>query len=124
MHRIRTSAARVAVAGLVAALLGAAPGSPSTASPSSAQGAPSISKEPFGSTAEGPVDRYTLTNASGMRVRILTYGGILQSIDVPDRHGQRADVALCFDNLTDYMAKSSDVRCIIGLYTMTIMLAN
>ena len=122
MHRIRTSAARVAVAGLVAALLGAAPGSPSTASPSSVQGAPSISKEPFGSTAEGPVDRYTLTNASGMRVRILTYGGILQSIDVPDRHGQRADVALGFDNLPDYVAKSPYFGCITGRYANRIAL--
>ena len=35
-----------------------------------------------------PVDLYTLTNAHGMEVKIMTYGGIVQSLDVPDRHGR------------------------------------
>ena len=41
----------------------------------------------FGQVDEQTVDRYTLTNLSGMTVAILTYGGIIQSIDVPDREG-------------------------------------
>ena len=40
------------------------------------------------------VDRYTLTNARGMTVKILTYGGIIQEVDVPDRHGQVARSSL------------------------------
>ena len=48
------------------------------------------------------VDRYTLTNARGMTVKILTYGGIIQEVDVPDRHGQEADVTLGFKDLAGY----------------------
>jgi aldose 1-epimerase len=48
------------------------------------------------------VDRYTLTNARGMTVRILTYGGIIQELDVPDRHGQEANVTLGFKDLAGY----------------------
>jgi aldose 1-epimerase len=83
---------------------------------------PTISVEPWGSTAEGQVLRYTLTNGRGMRVRILTYGGILQEIDVPDRHGHTANVALGFDNLADYVAKSPYFGCIIGRYGNRIAL--
>src|SRR5680860_618766 len=37
-----------------------------------------ISSEPFGEADGQPVERYTLTNASGMRVSILTYGATVQ----------------------------------------------
>jgi aldose 1-epimerase len=87
---------------------------------SSAADTPTIVKEPFGSTSEGPVDRYTLTNGSGMRVRILTYGGIIQTIEVPDRHGRNANVALGFDNLPDYVAKNPYFGCITGRYANRI----
>ena len=60
------------------------------ASTSYAGGPATITKEAWGTTAGGAaVDRYTLTN-NGIRVRILTYGGILQTIETPDRRGIRA----------------------------------
>jgi aldose 1-epimerase len=34
-----------------------------------------------------------------MRVAILTYGGIIQSLQVPDRRGRSANVVLGYDNL-------------------------
>jgi aldose 1-epimerase len=108
----------VARAGTVVALMATIGAASST--PSSAHGAPSLTKEPFGSTSEGPVDRYTLTNGNGMRVRILTYGGILQTIDVPDRRGHKANVTLGFDNLADYVAKSPYFGCITGRYANRI----
>jgi aldose 1-epimerase len=95
---------------------------PTPSTSSHAHGSPSIRVEPWGTTAEGQVQRYTLTNGRGMRVRILTYGGILQSIDVPDRHGRRANVALGFDNLADYVAKSPYFGCITGRYANRIAL--
>ena len=51
-----------------------------------------------------PVGVYRLTNASGMEVRIATYGGIVLSIRVPNRNGERADVTLGFDTVDGYVA--------------------
>jgi aldose 1-epimerase len=51
--------------------------------------------------------RYTLTNARGMSVQILTYGGIVQDINLPDRHNREADVVLGFRTLKDYVTKVS-----------------
>jgi aldose 1-epimerase len=70
---------------------------------SEAEGAVSITKEPWGSVDAGTVDRYTLTNNGGMRVRIITYGGIIQSVDVPDRRGRQTNVALGFNSLPGYV---------------------
>ena len=54
-----------------------------------------ITSEPFGETADGEaVELYTLTNANGMEVKIMTYGGIIQSVRVPDRDGNLANVTL------------------------------
>jgi len=42
-----------------------------------------------------------------MSVAISTYGGIVQAINVPDRDGEIADVALGFANLDGYLANNS-----------------
>jgi len=90
--------------------------------PSSASGHPTISKDFFGTTTAGErVDRYTLSNGK-MRIRILTYGGILQTIEVPDRRGRLGNVTLGFDNLADYQAKSPYFGCITGRYANRIAL--
>jgi aldose 1-epimerase len=83
---------------------------------------PSISKAPFGSTGGQAVDRYTLRNCKDMEVKILTYGGILQEINVPDRKNKVANVALGFDNLEDYVTKSPYFGCITGRYANRIAL--
>ncbi|HEY0000625.1 MAG TPA: aldose epimerase family protein [Actinoplanes sp.] len=65
---------------------------------------PSITREPWGSTDDDQVDRYTLANGRGMRAAVVTYGGILQSLEVPDRHGTAANVVLGFEGLEGYLA--------------------
>jgi aldose 1-epimerase len=62
----------------------------------------SITKEPFGTFSGTAVDRYTLDNGKGMVVKILTYGGIVQELWVPDRHGDSANVVLGFKDLAGY----------------------
>jgi aldose 1-epimerase len=90
------------------------------ASTSYAGGPATITKEAWGTTAGGQaVDRYTLTN-NGMRVRIITYGGILQTIETGDRRGRVANVALGFDNLADYETKSPYFGAITGRYANRI----
>jgi aldose 1-epimerase len=98
---------RVGVAGAAAVLavsfLAAATTGPSHHSPAP----PTISKAPFGTADGTPVFRYTLANSNGMTVRILNYGGIIQSITVPDRRGHPADVVLGFPDLAGYVANNS-----------------
>jgi aldose 1-epimerase len=73
----------------------------------------SISKAFFGNTVEPytgketAVYRYTLSNARGMSVDILTFGGIVQEINVPDRFGHVSDVVLGFSTLQDYVTEDS-----------------
>jgi aldose 1-epimerase len=55
-----------------------------------------------------------------MRVRILTYGGILQSVEVPGRRGRSANVTLGFDNLDDYVQLSPYFGSITGRYANRI----
>jgi aldose 1-epimerase len=75
------------------------------------KGGLSITSEPFGNLPTGvpnipdggaAVTRYTLSNKRGMTVSILDYGGIIQSLDVPDRRGHEANVTLGFANIDGY----------------------
>ena len=78
---------------------------------------PSITKAPFGTTAAGqPIDLYTLKNASGMEVDITNFGAIVQSLKVPGRGGQMADVVLGFDHLADYEKPNPYFGAIVGRY--------
>jgi aldose 1-epimerase len=89
----------------------------------SAQAEPGITVSDFGTTADGiAVEEYTLTNANGMGVRILTYGGTIRSVRVPDRDGDLANVNLGFDNMADYEALSPYFGNITGRYANRIAL--
>ena len=82
-----------------------------------AQKKPMITKQPFGKTADGtPVDIYTLTNAKGMEARIMTYGGIIVSLKVPDRNGKFDDVELGFDSLEPYLKGHPFFGALVGRY--------
>jgi aldose 1-epimerase len=76
-----------------------------------------VTKEIFGKMPDGaPVAKYVLTNIHEVRVGILTYGGIIQSIVVPDKNGKLQDVALGFDNLDQYIKENPYFGAIIGRY--------
>ncbi|GAA0935214.1 galactose mutarotase [Streptomyces asiaticus] len=73
-------------------------------------------KEHFGTLADGTeVDRWTIEN-SRTRLRVLSYGGIVQALEIPDRHGRRANVSLGFDDLDSYVADSPYFGALIGRY--------
>ena len=77
----------------------------------------SVTRAPFGTTPDGTaVDAYTLTNARGMEVRVITFGGIITSVRVPDRDGRLGDVALGFDALEPYLRNPPYFGAIIGRY--------
>jgi len=107
-------AAMVAIAvggSLAATQASAAAGTP--AARAGGSGGLSISKQYFGSTIEPytgketSVYRYTLRNARGMSLQVLTFGGIIQDINVPNRYGHVTDVTLGFKTLQDYVTEDS-----------------
>ena len=80
-----------------------------------------LAKEPFGRLADGTaVERYRLTNAGGMEVDVITYGGIVTAIRVPDRDGWPANVVLGLPTLEDYVAKNPYFGTITGRYANRI----
>lgn len=62
-----------------------------------------VSEEWFGEAAGQDVFRYTMQNGRGMKVRILNYGGILQSVEFPGRSGHSANIVLGFSTLPEYI---------------------
>jgi len=77
----------------------------------------SVDKASFGQTADGtPVEIYTLRNSKGMEARIMTYGGIVQSLKVPDKNGNLGDVVLGYDDLGGYLTNSPFFGALIGRY--------
>jgi aldose 1-epimerase len=75
----------------------------------------SITKKPFGQTADGQdVDLYVLANASGTQAKVITYGGIVTELHVPDRDGKLGDVVLGFDDLKGYLAGHPYFGCLVG----------
>jgi aldose 1-epimerase len=79
-----------------------------------------VSAESFGHTPDGEaVDRFTLS-AGAARVGVLSYGGAICSIEVPDRRGESANVALGLTNLTDYIEHTFYFGCIAGRYANRI----
>ncbi|MFI9647816.1 aldose epimerase family protein [Streptomyces sp. NPDC052040] len=77
--------------------------------------------EPFGALPDGtPVLRWTLERG-GVRVRVLSYGGIVQSVEVPDRDGRRADVVLGFPDLEGYLRHPEPyLGALVGRYANRI----
>ncbi|SER88655.1 aldose 1-epimerase [Streptomyces sp. yr375] len=77
--------------------------------------------EHFGTLPDGtPVHRWTLERA-GTRVRVLSYGGIVQSVEVPDRDGHAANVVLGFADLAGYLAHPEPyLGALVGRYANRI----
>jgi len=76
-----------------------------------------VTRTPFGKTRDGKtVEIYTLTNAHGVQMRVITYGGIITSLKLPDRSGRLGDIVLGFDTLDGYLKDSPYFGAVIGRY--------
>lgn len=119
---IRTLSAAALAAGFAVAAMAQKP-----------QSGPAYEEEPFGKVPEiaveregkgkaekvvvrpkGDVTAYTLVNRNGVRVKILSLGGIVAEVHVPDRDGKFADVVLGFDGIEGYVAGHPYFGCITG----------
>jgi len=73
--------------------------------------------KPFGKTNDGtPVEQYILRNSHGMQATVITYGGVLQSLKVPDKHGKVDDVVLGFDDVQGYQSGTAFFGATIGRF--------
>jgi aldose 1-epimerase len=70
----------------------------------------SFGKLPTGET----VEEFTLTNAHGLRLKLITYGATITELHVPDRHGTMADVVLGFSDLVGYLGSHPYFGCVAG----------
>ena len=76
-----------------------------------------ITKELFGKKPCGcEVYAYTVENKNGASIRVLSMGGILQQINMPDRDGKLADVVCGFDTVDDYLNGGGYHGSLIGRY--------
>ena len=76
-----------------------------------------IDRRKYGELSGGEaVEEITLTNDDGWRCKVLTLGGIISELHVPDRDGNLADVVLGYDNLEDIMNPDGwpYFGCIVG----------
>jgi aldose 1-epimerase len=69
----------------------------------------SITGEPWGETDGQAVELYTLSSGGGLTVKVATYGGVVQSLVVPDRSGALRNVVLGFRGLEEYVANFTGV---------------
>lgn len=84
-------------------------------------GEPSVTRAPFGVLPSGDsVHIFTLTNAHGVELRALDYGGIIVSLRTPDRTGTFADIVLGFDDIGGYVKSSPYFGAIVGRYANRI----
>ena len=82
-----------------------------------------LARASYGTTRAGrPVEQYTLSNAHGTVLKVITYGAIVTALDVRDRHGQAADIVLGFDRLADYERYNGSIHfgAAIGRYANRI----
>jgi aldose 1-epimerase len=105
-RRPRTGLALFGATALVAGAIGAGAASAHPGNGHHGQGhghgTPGITSVPWGSVGGDAVNLYSLTNGR-MTVKITNYGGVVQSIWVPDRRGRLVNVALGFSSLSDYV---------------------
>jgi len=81
----------------------------------------SIQKSPFGKMPDGTqVDQYTLTNGNGLRVKIITYGATITSVEMPDVRGNLDVITLYLDSLDEYLAGHPFFGSTVGRYANRI----
>lgn len=79
-----------------------------------------LNKQGFGHMPDGtPVEQVTLRDGA-LCCEIITYGGAVRSLTVPDRNGQPVDVVLGFDTLEDYRAQDKYMGALVGRYANRI----
>ncbi|MBC3766342.1 aldose epimerase family protein [Neptunicella marina] len=86
-------------------------------------GSPSLNvqQHKFGQLDDGhPVWAFQLSNRMGTQVTVLTYGGIVQKIQLPAKNGNMTDIVLGYDTVEKYVADNSYLGAIVGRFANRI----
>lgn len=83
---------------------------------------PALPHRDFGQLPDGRhAELYTLDNHRGLRAEITNYGGIVVSLQTPDRRGKSGDIVLGYDNLAGYVGDTKTYfGALIGRYANRI----
>ncbi|MFF8842033.1 aldose epimerase family protein [Streptomyces sp. NPDC015127] len=82
---------------------------------------PTVHHRPFGTAPSGEdVGLWRLESPSGVHAEILTYGGILHALGVPDTAGETASVVLSLASVDQYAEKGPYFGALIGRYANRI----
>jgi aldose 1-epimerase len=74
-----------------------------------------LTKTPFGKLPDGrEATLYSLSNRQGASLKFTDYGGIVVSLEAPDRKGALLDVVLGHDHLEGYLNNKAYLGCIVG----------
>jgi len=77
----------------------------------------SMTKAEFGEMPDGRnVDIYTLTNANGASMKVLSLGGIVYELNIPDKNGKFGNVSANVQTVDEYLRKSPGFGTLIGRY--------
>ncbi|HET9514575.1 MAG TPA: galactose-1-epimerase, partial [Gemmatimonadales bacterium] len=80
-----------------------------------------VSQAPFGRLPDGAlVEGYTIRNARGTSMHVITWGGIITSLRTRDRRGNFDDIVLGYDSLAGYLKESPYFGAIVGRYANRI----
>ncbi len=76
-----------------------------------------IEKSEYGKTAKGEnVESYKLKNQNGMEVDIITFGGRITDLKVPNKAGVSENVVIGFNSLAQYEKENPFFGALIGRY--------
>lgn len=78
---------------------------------------PSVSRHHYGNLEDGTeVSLATVKNANGIELDIISYGGIITRMMVPDANGKPGDIVLGLDTLEEYVTSNPYFGALIGRY--------
>lgn len=76
-----------------------------------------VTEKLFGTMPDGTkIQEFTMTNANGLEMKVITYGGIIRSLKTPNKEGELEDIVLGYADLQAYLDENPFFGAIIGRY--------
>jgi aldose 1-epimerase len=82
----------------------------------------SLHQREYGHLPDGRIVHEITLSQGGLALSLITLGGIVTTLSVPDREGIAANVVRGFDNLSDYVHRNPYFGVIVGRYANRIAL--